>query len=73
MGGRRPESTSNKTMIKFITDTIFLKEYQGDPLLQNYSVIIIDEVHERKIDTDLAIGIMKKCLRKRKDLKVMIG
>jgi HrpA-like RNA helicase len=70
VGGRRPESTSDTTKIKFVTDTLFLKEYQEDPSLQSYSVVIIDEAHERKIDTDLALGIMKQCLERRKDLKV---
>ncbi|CAF3511371.1 unnamed protein product, partial [Adineta steineri] len=72
VGGRRPESISNKTKIKFITDTLFLKEYRRDPLLQDYSVVIIDEAHERKIDTDLAFGIMKLCLKQRNDLKLIV-
>ncbi|CAF1502997.1 unnamed protein product [Adineta steineri] len=72
VGGKRSESASDKTKIKFVTDTVLLKEYQNDQLLQNYSVVIIDAVHERKIDTDLALGIMKQCLEKRKDLKLIV-
>ena len=72
VGGRRPQSVLNKTKIKFITDTLFLKEYLSDKNLQTYSVVIIDEAHERKIDTDLAFGIMKLCLKQRTDLKVQM-
>ncbi|UJR12418.1 hypothetical protein I4U23_016594 [Adineta vaga] len=71
VGGGRP-TTSNKTKIKFVTDTLFLNEYQNDSMLRNYSVVIIDEAHERKIDTDIVFGIMKLCLRKRKDLKLVV-
>jgi hypothetical protein len=70
VGGGR-STTSNRTRIKFVTDTLFLNEYQNDPMLQKYSVVIVDEAHERKIDTDIVFGIMKQCLRKRKDLKVI--
>ena len=62
--------TSQKTKIKFVTDTLFLQEYQLDPTLNKYSVVIVDEAHERKIDTDIVFGIMKQCLRKRNDLQV---
>lgn len=62
--------TSQKTIIKFVTDTLFLQEYQLDPTLNKYSVVIVDEAHERKIDTDIVFGIMKQCLRKRSDLQV---
>ena len=47
-----------------------MKEYKEDPLLRNYSIVIIDEAHERKVDTDIAFGIMKQILKKRSDLKV---
>jgi len=69
VGGGRP-ITSHKTKVKFVTDTLFLNEYQNDRMLQKYSIVIVDEAHERKIDTDIAFGIMKQCLKKRKDLKV---
>jgi len=69
VGGGRP-ITSHKTKVKFVTDTLFLNEYQNDRMLQKYSIVIVDEAHERKIDTDIVFGIMKQCLRIRKDLKV---
>ena len=55
-----------------MTDTLFLNEYNRDRRLQNYSIVIVDEAHERKIDTDIVFGIMKRCLRQRKDLKLII-
>ncbi|CAF1038377.1 unnamed protein product, partial [Didymodactylos carnosus] len=73
VGGDRCRRTNdNITKIKFVTDTLFLNEYQKDPMLKNYSIVVIDEAHERKIDTDLVFGIMKQCLRKRKDLKLIV-
>lgn len=39
-------------------------------MLKKYSIVIVDEAHERKIDTDIVFGIMKRCLKQRKDLKV---
>jgi HrpA-like RNA helicase len=69
VGGGR-SITSERTKIKFVTDTLFLNEYDDDPNLEKYSIVIVDEAHERKIDTDIVFGIMKKSLRKRKDLQV---
>ncbi|CAF2760986.1 unnamed protein product [Rotaria sp. Silwood2] len=65
-------TTSNGTKIKFVTDVLFLNEYQNSPTLEQYSVVIVDEAHERKIDTDIVLGLMKRCLRKRKDLKLIV-
>ncbi|CAF3991629.1 unnamed protein product [Rotaria sordida] len=64
--------TSSRTKIKFVTDTVFLNEYQNSPMLEQYSVVVIDEAQERKIDTDIVLGLMKQCLRKRKDLKLIV-
>ena len=43
-----------------------------NPLLPQYSVIILDEVHERNVNTDIIIGLLKKIMRKRKDLKIIV-
>lgn len=69
VGGGR-SITSDRTKIKFVTDTLFLNEYQTDRMLQKYAIVIVDEAHERKIDTDIVFGIMKRCLKTREDLKV---
>ncbi|KAK3753320.1 hypothetical protein QZH41_015258 [Actinostola sp. cb2023] len=64
---------SQMTKIKFMTDGILLREIMGDPLLKKYSVIMIDEAHERTLYTDIILGLLKKIKKKRKDLKVIIS
>jgi HrpA-like RNA helicase len=61
---------SPRTRIRFVTDTVLLDEYRADPCLNNYAIVIIDEVQERRVNTDLLFGVMKQCLRQRKDLRV---
>ena len=53
----------NKTVIKFVTDGILLKEIENDKLLSEYSVIIIDEAHERTINSDLLIGFISNIIK----------
>ncbi|KAK6190736.1 hypothetical protein SNE40_002534 [Patella caerulea] len=65
--------TSDKTKIVFMTDHSLLNECLKDPLLKKYSCVIIDEAHERSIYTDLLLGIVKKCLPQRNDLRVIIS
>lgn len=70
---RFKDATNDKeTLIKFITDGLLLREIFSDPLLSKYSVIIIDEAHERNINTDILLGLLKCILLKRKDLRVII-
>ncbi|KAK0057271.1 ATP-dependent RNA helicase DHX37 [Biomphalaria pfeifferi] len=58
-------NTTPETKIKFVTDGVLLKEAQQDPLLTKYSVIIIDEAHERSVYTDILIGLLSIVLRQR--------
>ena len=57
----------------FVTDSVLLNEYVDDPKLSQYSIVIIDEAHERRVDTDLLFSVMKLCLRQRSDLKVCVS
>ena len=49
---------TDKTKIKFMTDGVLLREIERDFLLSSYSVIIIDEAHERSVFTDILIGLL---------------
>ncbi|XP_073724216.1 probable ATP-dependent RNA helicase DHX37 [Misgurnus anguillicaudatus] len=53
-------NVTEDTKIKFMTDGVLLKEIQKDFLLQKYSVIIIDEAHERSVYTDILIGLLSR-------------
>jgi len=61
------------TKIKYVTEGILLREMMSDPLLKKYTCVMIDEAHERNINTDLCVGLLKKIQRKRKDLRVIIS
>ena len=70
---RFDDSTSNKTLCRFITDGMLFRECLHDPLLSKYSVLIIDEAHERSLHTDLLLALIKKILPKRPELRVIIS
>ena len=59
---------SNDTKIKFVTDGILLKEIENDQLLSKYSVVIIDEAHERTVNSDLLIGFISQIIKLRYSL-----
>ncbi|WJX78835.1 Pre-mRNA-splicing factor ATP-dependent RNA helicase DEAH10 [Trifolium repens] len=56
---RFDDSTSNSTRIKYMTDGLLLREALLDPYLSKYSVIIVDEAHERTVHTDVLMGLLK--------------
>jgi ATP-dependent RNA helicase DDX35 len=66
------EVMSERTKIKFMTDGILLRELQNDPLLTKYSVVIIDEAHERSVTTDLILGLLRRIMTVRLDLRIVI-
>ena len=70
---RFEKRTSDSTRIKFMTDGILLAETLHDPLLKAYDTIIIDEAHERSLNIDFLLGIVKRISEKRSDLKIIIS
>ncbi len=69
---RFDDKTGPQNYIQFMTDGILLMETQSDPYLNAYDTIIVDETHERSINIDFILGILKTLLRKRRDLKLII-
>ena len=59
---RFDDCTSPQTKIKYMTDGCLLRELLDDPILSSYSVIILDEAHERSLATDVLFGLMKQLL-----------
>ncbi len=70
---RFEDLTSAKTRIKFLTDGLLLREALADPLLSRYSVIMVDEAHERSLSTDILLGVLKKVSKRRPDLRIIIS
>lgn len=70
---RFEDCTSERTMIKYMTDGMLLREFLGEPDLASYSVMIIDEAHERTLHTDVLFGLVKDIARFRPDLKLLIS
>ena len=68
--GRR---VSDGTRVKFMTDGVLLAETRSDPLLDAYDTIIVDEAHERSLNVDFLLGILKRILEKRRGLKVIVS
>ena len=66
------EKAAREGYIKIMTDGVLLAEAQGDPWLSSYDTLIVDEAHERSLNIDFLLGILKNLLRKRKDLKLVI-
>jgi len=69
---RFEDCVSKLTLLKYMTDGMLLREVMTDPYLDKYSVIIIDEVHERTLATDILLGVVKEVMRQRDDLKVIL-
>ncbi|KAI9800326.1 MAG: DEAH-box ATP-dependent RNA helicase prp22 [Piccolia ochrophora] len=69
---RFEDCTSPETRIKYMTDGMLQREVLLDPDLKRYSVVMLDEAHERTIATDILFGLLKKTLKRRPDLKVIV-
>ncbi|KAK4139824.1 P-loop containing nucleoside triphosphate hydrolase protein [Dichotomopilus funicola] len=70
---RFEDATSENTRIKFLTDGLLIREALVDPLLSRYSVIMVDEAHERSISSDILLGLLKKIRKKRPELRIIIS
>ncbi|KAG6410252.1 hypothetical protein SASPL_128305 [Salvia splendens] len=70
---RFEDCTSEKTVLKYMTDGMLLREFLGEPDLASYSVIMVDEAHERTLSTDVLFGLVKDITRFRPDLKLLIS
>ena len=70
---RFENKTNEKTIVKYLTDGMLLREFLTDPDLSAYSAMIIDEAHERALHTDIVLGLIKDISRARSDLKIIIS
>lgn len=70
---RFEDKTDNTTRIKIMTDGILLQEMKLDPWLSRYSVVMVDEAHERSLNIDFVLGLLKRVLQARTDFKVIIS
>ena len=70
---RFDDKSSDRTKVKYLTDGMLVREAMSDPLLSKYSVVMVDEAHERTINTDVLLGLLRRIMRQRSDLKVVIA
>ncbi|KAF9768217.1 hypothetical protein IL306_014512 [Fusarium sp. DS 682] len=70
---RFEDCTSDKTILKYMTDGMLLREFMTDPELSGYSALMIDEAHERTVHTDILLALIKDLSRSRPDLKLLIS
>ncbi|KAK0386054.1 hypothetical protein NLU13_5891 [Sarocladium strictum] len=69
---RFDDMTSPATRIKYMTDGMLTREILLDPDLKRYSCIMLDEAHERTINTDVLFALLKKATKRRSDLKIIV-
>ncbi|MDR2952058.1 MAG: ATP-dependent RNA helicase [Treponema sp.] len=70
---RFEDRTSRETKIKIMTDGILLQEMKLDPWLSKYGILIVDEAHERSLNIDFILGLLKRVLENRRDFKVIVS
>lgn len=69
---RFEDKTSPKTILKYMTDGMLLREAMHDHDMSRYSCIILDEAHERTLATDILMALLKKISKRRHDLKIIV-
>jgi len=70
---RFEDCTSERTVIQYMTDGMLLRQFLQEPDLASYSVMLVDEAHERTLHTDVLFGLVKDVCRFREDLKLIIS
>ncbi|KAH7350732.1 putative Pre-mRNA-splicing factor ATP-dependent RNA helicase-like protein cdc28 [Rhexocercosporidium sp. MPI-PUGE-AT-0058] len=70
---RFEDSTSDKTILKYMTDGMLLREFMTEPELGAYSALMIDEAHERTVHTDILLTLIKDLSRARPEMKILIS
>lgn len=70
---RFEDQTDSATRIKIMTDGILLQEMKLDPWLSKYSMLMVDEAHERSLNIDFILGLLKRVLAERQDFKVIVS
>ena len=63
---------TEQSRLEVMTEAILVRQLQEDPALENYNVVVLDEFHERSINTDLALAFLKEALQLRNDLFVIV-
>ncbi|CAG0902485.1 unnamed protein product, partial [Cyprideis torosa] len=69
---RFEDCTSPETVIKYMTERMLLRECLIDPDLKTYSLVMLDEAHERTIQTDVLFGLLKQTIKKQPDMKLIV-
>ncbi|CAK7909541.1 pre-mRNA-splicing factor ATP-dependent RNA helicase-like protein Prp2p [[Candida] anglica] len=70
---RFEDESSDKTVIKYLTDGMLLREFLTDPELSSYGALMIDEAHERTVSTEIILSLLKDILKVRTDLKLVVA
>lgn len=68
---RFEDCSSQKTLLKYMTDGMLLREAMSDPLLESYACVLLDEAHERTLATDILMGLLKEVAKQRPDIKII--
>ena len=63
---------NSATRLEVVTEAILVRQLQSDPALEDYNVVVLDEFHERSVNTDLALAFLKEAMQLRDDLYVLI-
>ena len=69
---RFADRTGPRTLVKLMTDGLLLRELEGDPWLERYDTLIIDEAHERSLNVDFLLGVCKRLVARRPELRVVV-